>query len=443
MSLQTKLLDFTQASFSNGALLDADGKIKSEAIKTLGTPAITPSSTPADGEFNNAYGRYGLIDKSNRVWVISTEGDKINYYDLNGTYLGKLTFSDRPKNIKADYVNNELVVCGDTNLDGSNNTVMVFDYDTLTLKRAIIQSTNPPDKTKGQVLYVQDIAIDDNGYYYLWDYSTGCIQKYDNQGNWIELFYDSGLSDKHAHIEYKNGYIYCFPLVTTTRVRISVVDGTVETILGTTDNFISVNKGFGKESNIYGVSDFFFIDDRLFIIFGVYLMCEEWDLSLNFVKERNNLFRFGDDISNGEYCLSANDLGGATIHGYGVRVTNNENGYIAWQHQTYSSIFNIGYDQTALWQNQSLGGAGVINQINIKDNNKGTRNWYIKKSSDTTWTSFDPNTYYDDGILNCASFDLKVEMGNFYELDKSQIEIEEVSVLYDDGKPARQIIPLF
>jgi len=94
---------------------------------------------------------------------------------------------------------------------------------------------------------------------------------------------------------------------------------------------------------------------------------------------------------------------------------------------------NIRYNQTALWQNQSLGGAGVINQIAIKQSENGTKKWFIKKSSDTAWQSFEPNKYYSTPLLELSAsetFDLKVEMGNFYDPVKEQIEIEEISVLF-------------
>ena len=444
MSLQYKQLDFTQASFSNGALLDSiTNRIKSEDIVEIGYPMEAPTSS--DGHFNNLYGRGGIIADDGRIFIPDTENKRVNIFDLQGNFLTKILFADRTKRVRIDYQASEIFVFGDANLSGAGYTCVVLDLDTYAVKRNIIPSTSSPDKNNGEVQHLQDGCIGDDGYLYIHDYTTGAVQKYDKQGNWVELFFDSGLIKSHAHLECVNGYIYYFILYGGVKVnkRIEIATKTAVDLIDTTNaHYWGEQKGFGKE--ISQTFDFILFGDKIIICpAGLYTHYEMWNLSdLSFVDE---LLIHVWGGKKGQHYGDYSRINNTSAFPLGIQATYNSIlKKMLFTHQTYAVVMNARIDQTALWQNQSLGGAGVINQINIKDNGIGTRNWYIKKSSDTAWISFEPNKYYPDGIIDKTSlFDIKVEMGNFYELVKDQIEIEEVTIIYDDGQPNKKYIPLF
>jgi hypothetical protein len=401
MSLQTKLLDFTQASFSNGALLDVDGKIKSEALLKIGSN--TASST--DGLFNATYG--SMCSAGGYLFVSEYSNGRVQKLDLDGNFVAKLSLSD---------------VMGITT-DGaylyisSYSAKKIYKYDL-------------------DFNYIGEFATDSsyagvlmcyyyNNEVYIASYNDDDLRKINADFSGAETLVVSGAGFYIETMLIYDAKIYLFG---NHGGKIYDLNGNLLV------DFYGGYSGFTDESGYWSSGGSNFYDSKIYLLDKAGLL-KEYDVDMNYLNPI--MMRNSYDKNGVSYSLPA------AGHEFTDLVFVNDR----WLFLPYLSFaiyrIPIRQDQTALWQNQSLGGAGTIKQINVKNNNKGTRNWYIKKSSDTTWTSFDPNTYYVDGIINCASFDLKVEMGNFYEPDKSQIEIEEVSVLYDDGKPARQIIPLF
>ena len=434
MSLQYKQLDFSLATFSNGALLDSiTNRIKSEDIVEIGYPM--ESLINADGHIANKYGRAGVIDNNGNVFI-PDENLKLSIFDITGNFIGKITTSSRVMRARVDEINRELYVLGQINVDGNGNPLAVYDLDTFAYKRGLLGSyvNSAPDKTIGQIYYTHDLELDlTNGFIYIYDWGTGCVQKYDLNGNWIELFVDSGYTNLHGHIGIDSGYLYLCQLGSSLkkRSRYDLVTKTEEVLVGTINQYWGAEKGFGLEGS-YAFFDFGIMEDKLFIWQSSCFLTEIWNKSdLSYLDDFIGHLLGG---KKGQFYGDYDKLGLQINFPYGLMMEYNSTlKKVLFTHETYAVIMNALTDQTALWQNQSLGSAGVINQINVKDNNLGTRNWYIKKSTNSTWTSFEPNKYYSTPLLDLSAtetFDIKVEMGNFYEPVKDQIEIEEVSVFY-------------
>ncbi|GAA0732776.1 hypothetical protein GCM10009430_46260 [Aquimarina litoralis] len=135
-----------------------------------------------DGEFLS--NEHISIDSSDNIYVVDTNGGKIERFNNDGTFLNRFQTINSPRNIH--FFNDGRFIL----TKSAENIISVSDQN-----GAILNEWGSSGNGNSQFGFFRQIAVDTDEFIYVVDHNNHRIQKFDTQGNFITKWGQNGSGD--------------------------------------------------------------------------------------------------------------------------------------------------------------------------------------------------------------------------------------------------------